>query len=60
MKPLKEREINLNDELDLVKHQTFPSDGIRRFELVKDKLNRNYIEMEQLKKEIRFFNNRYN
>ncbi|WP_277587109.1 ATP-binding protein [Psychrobacillus antarcticus] len=52
LKPLKEKESTLNQELDLVKHQLFPSDGIRRFELIKDKLNRNQIEMEQLKKEL--------
>ena len=52
LKPLKETEMDLNLELDLVKQQTFPSDGIRRFELIKDKLNRNSIEMEQVKKEL--------
>lgn len=52
LKPLKETEMDLNLELDLVKEQTFPSDGIRRFELTKDKLNRNSIEMEQVKKEL--------
>ena len=52
LKPLKEQEIKLNDELDVVKHQTFPADGIRRYESVKDKLNRNHIEMEQLEKEL--------
>ncbi|QUG42742.1 AAA family ATPase [Psychrobacillus sp. INOP01] len=51
LKPLKEKETKLNQELDKVKHQSFPTDGIRRFELIKDKLNRNHIEMEQLKKE---------
>lgn len=52
LKPLKETELDLNLELDLVKQQTFPSDGIRRFELLKDKLNRNSIEMEQVEKEL--------
>lgn len=52
LKPLKEKETKLNQELDIVKHQLFPADGIRRFELIKDKLNRNHIEMEQLKKEL--------
>lgn len=51
LKPLKEKEYQLNQELDIVKHQLFPADGIRRFELIKDKLNRNQIEIEQLKKE---------
>lgn len=51
LKPLKETELDLNLELDLVKQQTFPSDGIRRFELLKDKLNRNSIELEQVEKE---------
>ncbi|SDO16307.1 Uncharacterized protein YhaN [Psychrobacillus sp. OK028] len=52
LKPLKEKETEIHQELDLVKHQLFPSDGIRRFELIKDKLNRNNVEMEQLKKEL--------
>ena len=51
LKPLKEQENRLNQELDIVKHQLFPTDGIRRFELIKDKLNRINIEMEQIKKE---------
>jgi len=52
LKPLKEKETIVHQELDLVKHQTFPPDGIRRFELIKDKSNRNQIEIEQLKKEL--------
>ena len=52
LKPLKEKETIVYQELDLVKHQNFPSDGIRRFELLKDKSNHTQIEMEQLKKEL--------
>lgn len=52
LKPLKEKETKLNHELEIVKHQLFPSDGIRRFELIKDKLTQNHIDMEQLKKEL--------
>lgn len=52
LKPLKEKEIKLYQELNLVKHQLFPTDGIRRFELIKDKLNINHLDMEQVKKEL--------
>ncbi len=52
LKPLKEKETKLNHELELVKHQLFPSGGIRRFELIKDKLTQNHVDMEQLKKEV--------
>ena len=52
LKPLKVQELKLNDELEKVKHQAFPIDGIRRYETIKDKWNRNQIEMGQLEKEL--------
>ena len=52
LKPLKEKELTLNQKLEVVKQQLFPADGIRRFELIKDKINRNHIDMVQLKKEL--------
>jgi len=52
LKPLKVQANNLNDELAIVKDQHFPADGIRRFESIKDKMNSNHIEMEQLEKEL--------
>ncbi|WP_391203748.1 ATP-binding protein [Psychrobacillus sp. L4] len=37
LKPIKEKQISLLAALDKVQHQTFPTDGIRRFESIKDK-----------------------
>ncbi|GGA47721.1 ATP-binding protein [Psychrobacillus lasiicapitis] len=52
LKPIKEKEIALEQALEKVKHQTFPSDGIRRYELIKDKETSVKIATEQIKEEL--------
>ena len=46
--PIKVKEVELIHALETVKNQTFPPDGIRRFEVIKDKETNIKIENEQL------------
>lgn len=48
LKPIKEKQIELRTALERVQHQTFPTDGIRRFESLKDKEMNVKIATEQL------------
>ncbi|TQR04603.1 ATP-binding protein [Psychrobacillus soli] len=52
LKPIKEKEIELEQALENVKHITFPVDGIRRYESIKDKEVSVKITLEQLKEEL--------
>ncbi|MFJ8066824.1 AAA family ATPase [Psychrobacillus sp. NPDC096426] len=52
LKPIKEKEIELEQALEKVKYITFPIDGIRRYELIKDKEVNVKITLEQLKEEL--------
>ena len=48
LNPIKVKEVELIHALETVKNQTFPPDGIRRFEVIKDKEINIKIENEQL------------
>lgn len=52
LKPIKEKELELAQALEKVKHITFPVDGIRRYESIKDKEVSVKITLEQLKEEL--------
>ncbi|SES19814.1 AAA family ATPase [Psychrobacillus sp. OK032] len=52
LKPIKEKEIVLEQALEKVKQITFPVDGIRRYELIKDKEISVKIMLEQLEEEL--------
>lgn len=52
LKPLKDKKTDLEQALEKVEQQTFPSDGIRRYELIKDKETSVKITLEQLKEEL--------
>ncbi|MDI2586747.1 AAA family ATPase [Psychrobacillus sp. NEAU-3TGS] len=53
LKPIKEKEIALEQALNKIDHQTFPSDGIRRYEQIKDKETSLKIANEQIKEELK-------
>ncbi|MFJ5772062.1 AAA family ATPase [Psychrobacillus sp. NPDC093180] len=53
LKPIKEKEIALEQALNKIDHQTFPSDGIRRYEQIKDKETSVKIANEQIKEELK-------
>lgn len=52
LKPMKEKELELEQALEKVKHQNFPADGIRRYELIKDKETNSKIASKQLQEEL--------
>ncbi|WP_313893089.1 AAA family ATPase [Psychrobacillus sp.] len=51
LKPIKEKEIETVKSLENVQHQSFPADGIRRFEVLKEKETNIKIANEQLDEE---------
>lgn len=52
LKPIKEKEMELEQALEKVKHINFPVDGIRRYESIKDKEISVKITLEQLREEL--------
>jgi len=52
LKPMKERELELVQALEKIKDQSFPADGIRRYELIKDKETNIKVASEQIKEEL--------
>ena len=57
LKPIKEKQIEIRAALDRVQHQTFPTDGIRRFESIKDKEMNVKIATEQLSESLKKLTN---
>ncbi len=52
LKPLKDRERQIIQQLEKVEEQQFPSEGIRRYELLKDKKTNILASLEQLEREM--------
>ncbi|MEI4770361.1 AAA family ATPase [Psychrobacillus sp. FJAT-51614] len=57
LKPIKEKQIDLAMALEKVQNQTFPTDGIRRYETIKDKEMNVKITNEQLRENLKEFKN---
>ncbi|MFF2755735.1 AAA family ATPase [Psychrobacillus sp. NPDC058041] len=57
LKPIKEKQIEIRTALERVQHQTFPTDGIRRFESIKDKEMNVKISTEQLSENLKKLTN---
>ena len=52
LKPLKIAENELKEKLDKLPSQSFPPEGLRRYEAIKDKQTNTQIALEQLKQEL--------
>ncbi|WP_186321461.1 AAA family ATPase [Bacillus sp. FJAT-22090] len=59
LKPLKEKKIELEQAFEKVAHQTFPTDGVRRYEVVKDKETNVKVTIEQIKEELAAITNNH-
>lgn len=57
LKPIKEKQLQLEHELKKVGHQTFPTDGIRRLESIKDKEINITVATEQLNENLKALTN---
>lgn len=57
LKPLKEKQMELEESLEKVKDQIFPTDGIRRYEMIKDKRMSVNIANEQLRDNLKELKN---
>ncbi|WP_391117195.1 ATP-binding protein [Psychrobacillus sp. L3] len=57
LKPIKEKQINILAALEKIQHQSFPSDGIRRFESIKDKEMNVKAATEQLSENLEKLSN---
>ncbi|TQR19054.1 ATP-binding protein [Psychrobacillus vulpis] len=53
LKPIKEKQIELVNALEKVKHQNFPIDGIRRYEILREKEVNVKIAIEQLSENLK-------
>lgn len=51
-KPLLEQQLELNTKLAAIDQLTFPTEGIRRYEAIKDRLQEHQVQIEQLKQGI--------
>ncbi|QBP40422.1 ATP-binding protein [Paenisporosarcina antarctica] len=51
-KPLLEQQLELNTKLAAINQLTFPKEGIRRYEAIKDRLQEHQVQIEQLQQSI--------